>query len=166
MAISRGFSAEDLNGVRLPGSADALADISVETRSGIVRDLEFSFKIDQKCFGFVLRSDSIEQRNSSRLFRSMRLTVLRKFSNFSLRRLEGGAFIKASNWKIMTLWSVKTPLSFGRRQCVGYIDTVRHASDYKVKYVVATSGFFIELCQEVVVKGFNKGWFINTRCAL
>ena len=29
--------------------------------------------------------------------------------------------------------------------------------DYNVKYVVATSGFFIELCQEVVVKGFNKG---------
>ena len=28
------------------------------------------------------------------------------------------------------------------RQYVGYIDTVRHARDYKVKYVVATSGFF------------------------
>ena len=43
------------------------------------------------------------------------------------------------------------------RQYVGYIDTVRHAHDNKVKYVVATSGFFIELCQEVVLKGFNKG---------
>ena len=41
MAISRGFSAEDLNGVRLPGSVDALADIGVEIRSGIVCDLEF-----------------------------------------------------------------------------------------------------------------------------
>ena len=79
MAISRGFSAEDLNGVRLPGSANALADIGVETRSGIVCDLEFSFNIDQKRFRFVLRSDSTEPRNSSRLFRSMRLTVLRKF---------------------------------------------------------------------------------------
>ena len=38
LAISRGFLAEDLNGVRLPGSANALADISVETRSGIVCD--------------------------------------------------------------------------------------------------------------------------------
>ena len=43
LAISRGFSAEDLNGVRLPGSVNALADIGVETRSGIVCDLEFSF---------------------------------------------------------------------------------------------------------------------------
>ena len=63
------------------------------------------------------------------------------------------------------LWSVKTPVSL-RDNTVGYIDTVRHARDYKVKYVVATSAFFIELCQEVVVKGFNKGWFINTRCAV
>ena len=39
LAISRGFSAEDLNGVRLPWSAVALADIGVETRSGIVCDL-------------------------------------------------------------------------------------------------------------------------------
>ena len=52
------------------------------------------------------------------------------------------------------------------RQYVGYIDTVRHARDYKVKYVVATSGFFIELCQEVVVKGFSKGKFVNTRCTV
>ena len=37
---------------------DALADIGVETRSGIVCDLEFSFNIDQKRFRFVLRSDS------------------------------------------------------------------------------------------------------------
>ena len=51
------------------------------------------------------------------------------------------------------------------RQYAADIDTLRHARDYKVKYVVATSGFFIELCQEVVVKGFNKGWFVNTRCA-
>ena len=43
------------------------------------------------------------------------------------------------------------------RQYIGYIDTVRHPRDYKVKYVVATNGFFIELCQEVVVKSFNKG---------
>ena len=27
-------------------------------------------------------------------------------------------------------------------------------------------GFFIESCQEVVVKDFNKGWFVNTRCAV
>ena len=32
-----------------------------------------------KRFGFVLRSDSTEPRNSSRLFRSMCLTVLRRF---------------------------------------------------------------------------------------
>ena len=45
----------------------------------------------------------------------------------------------------MTLWSVKTPVYFGDKNVV-YIDTVRHARDYKIKYVVATSGFFIELC--------------------
>ena len=50
LAISRGFSAEDLNGIRLPGSADALADIDVETRSGIVCGLEFRYNIDQKRF--------------------------------------------------------------------------------------------------------------------
>ena len=41
----------------------------------------------------------------------------------------------------MTLWSIKTPVSFGDNYD-GYINTVRHARDYKVKYVVATSGFF------------------------
>ena len=92
MAISRGFSAEDLNGVRLPGSVDALADIGVATRSGIEGDLEFSFNIDKKRFGFVLRSDSTELRNSSRLFHSMGLTVLRKFFNFSLKWLAGDSF--------------------------------------------------------------------------
>ena len=58
----------------------------------------------------------------------------------------------------MTLWSVKKkkPVSFGNNS-VSYFDTVRHARDYKVKYVVATSAFFIKLCQGVVVKGFNKG---------
>ena len=50
MAISRGFLAEDLNGVRLPGSADALADIGIGTRSGIVCGLEFRYNIDQKRF--------------------------------------------------------------------------------------------------------------------
>ena len=84
MAISRRFSAEDLNGVRLLGSVDALADIGV--------DLEFSFNIDKKRFGFVLRSDSTEPRNLSQLFHSLRLTVLRKFFNFSLRWLEGDSF--------------------------------------------------------------------------
>ena len=70
-----------------------MADIGVETRSGIVCDLEFSFNIDKRRFGFVLRSDSTEPRNSSRLFHSMRLTVLRKsFFNFSLRWLEGDSF--------------------------------------------------------------------------
>ena len=59
----------------------------------------------------------------------------------------------------------KNPRIFWR-QNVRYIDTVRHACDYKVKYVVATSGYFIELCQEVVVKGFNKSWFVNIRCAV
>ena len=93
MAISRGFSAEDLNSVRLPGSVDALADIGVDTRSGIVCDLEFSFtNIDKKRFRFVLRSDSTEPRNSPRLFHSMRLTVLHKFFNFSLNWLEGDSF--------------------------------------------------------------------------
>ena len=92
MAISRGFSAENLNGVRLPGSVDALADIGVETRSGIVCDLEFSFNIDQKRFGFVLRSDSTEPRNSSQLFHGTHLTLLRKFFNYSLRWLEGDSF--------------------------------------------------------------------------
>ena len=56
----------------------------------------------------------------------------------------------------MTLWSVKTPYLL-ETISVGYIDTVWHARDYKVKYVVATSAFFIDLCQEVVVKGLNKG---------
>ena len=46
-AISRGFLAEDLNLVQLPGSVDALADIGVETRSGIVCDLELSSNIDK-----------------------------------------------------------------------------------------------------------------------
>ena len=45
LAISRGFSAEDLDGVQLPGSANVLADIGVETRSGFVCDLEFNYKI-------------------------------------------------------------------------------------------------------------------------
>ena len=39
----------------------------------------------------------------------------------------------------MTPWSVKK----------------KNARDYKVKYIVATSAFFIYLCQEVVVKGFR-----------
>ena len=39
----------------------------------------------------------------------------------------------------------KNPRIFWRL-FVDYIDTVWHARDYKVKYVVATSGFFIELC--------------------
>ena len=60
-------------------------------------------------------------------------------------RVFGGAFIKALNWKIMTLWSVETSVSFWR-QYVGYIDTVRHARNYKVKYVVATSAFFLFSC--------------------
>ena len=128
MAISREFSAEGLKGVRLPGSANALADIGVETRSGIVCDLEFSFNIDKKRFRFVLRSDSTESRNLSRLFCS---------------------------WKIVTLWSLKNPYLL-ETISVGYTDTVRHARDYKVNYVVATSAFYIELCQQVVVKGFNK----------
>ena len=83
MAISRGFSAEDLNGVRLPGPFDALANIGVDSRSGIVCDLEFSFNIDKKHFGFVLRSETTEPTNSSRLFHSMRLTVLRNFEGDS-----------------------------------------------------------------------------------
>ena len=92
MAISRGFSAEDLNGVPLPGSVDALADIGVETRSGIVCDLEFSFNIVKNRFGFVFRLDSTEPRNSSWLFHCMRLTVLCKFFNFSVRCLEEDSF--------------------------------------------------------------------------
>ena len=48
LPISRGFSAEDLNRVQLPGSVDALADIGVESRSGIVCDLELSSNIDKK----------------------------------------------------------------------------------------------------------------------
>ena len=60
----------------------------------------------------------------------------------------------------MTLWFVKKPVSFGDnmsvQERVGYIYTVRHARDYKVKCVVATSGFFIELCQKVVAReGFQ-----------
>ena len=60
----------------------------------------------------------------------------------------------------MTLWSVKHPVSFGNKSYIdnSYIDNI--------KYVVATSAFFIELCQEMVVKGFNKGYFVNTRCAV
>ena len=49
--------------------------------------------------------------------------------------------------------AVKNHVSFGN--CVGYIDTVRHTRDYKVKYIVATSAFFIELCQEVALKLFQ-----------
>ena len=47
----------------------------------------------------------------------------------------------------MTLWSVKKkkPVSFGNNS-VSYIDTVRHARDYKVKYVVATSAFLTREC--------------------
>ena len=56
----------------------------------------------------------------------------------------------------MTLWSAKNPVSL-ETTSVSYIDTIRHARGYKVKNVVATSAFFIELCQEVVLKGFNKG---------
>ena len=69
-----------------------VSDIGVEARSGIVFDLEFSFNMDKKRFGFVLRSDSTEPRNSSRLFHGMRLTVLGNFFNFSLRWLEGDSF--------------------------------------------------------------------------
>ena len=39
----------------------------------------------------------------------------------------------------------KNPRIF-RTQYVAYIDTVWHARDYKVKYVVATSGFCFQLC--------------------
>ena len=63
--------------------------------------------------------------------------------------------MKVLNWKIMTLWSVKKNQYLLETTSVGYIDTLRHARDYKVKYVVATSAFFIELCQEVFVRGFN-----------
>ena len=56
----------------------------------------------------------------------------------------------------MTLWSVATPYLL-ETISVGNIDTVRHARDYKVKNAVAASAFFIELCQEVFVKGFKKG---------
>ena len=90
MAISRGFSAEDLNDVRLPGSVDALADISVETRSGIVCDLEFSFNIDKKRFGFVLRSDSTEPRKLS--------VLCFFFLNSSLRWLEGERVFNQGFW--------------------------------------------------------------------
>ena len=71
-------------------------------------------------------------------------------------RVFGKAFIKMLDWKIMTLWSVKTPYLL-ETISVGYSDKVRHARDYKVKYVVATSAFLTELCQEVVLKSFNKG---------
>ena len=40
----------------------------------------------------------------------------------------------------MTLWSVKKKRIFWR-QYIGYIDMVRYAGDYKVKYVVARVGF-------------------------
>ena len=58
----------------------------------------------------------------------------------------GGAFIKALNWKIMTLWYVKIPYPMETICRLHFFDTVRHARDYKVKYVVATSGVVIELC--------------------
>ena len=58
----------------------------------------------------------------------------------------------------MTLWSVKKKTYLLETIVVAYIDTVRHARYDKVKCVVATSAFFIELCQEEVVRGFNKGW--------
>ena len=48
----------------------------------------------------------------------------------------------------------KNPCIFWR-EYIGCIDTIRHARNYKVTdYVVATSGFFIELC---MLKGFNDG---------
>ena len=46
----------------------------------------------KNALGLCRKSDSTEPRNSSRLLHSMRLTVLRKFFNFSLRCLEGDSF--------------------------------------------------------------------------
>ena len=43
LAISRGFSAEDLNGVRLPGSANALADI--RRRDSIRNCMRFGIRL-------------------------------------------------------------------------------------------------------------------------
>ena len=60
----------------------------------------------------------------------------------------------------MTLWSVKTPVSFGDNMSVT-LTRFRHARDYKVKYVVSQVCLLSCACQEVVVKGFN-----NTRCAV
>ena len=54
----------------------------------------------------------------------------------------------------MMLWSVKKTRIFWR-QYVGNIDMVHHARDYKVKYVVATSGFFIEFCMS---RGSREGF--------
>ena len=54
----------------------------------------------------------------------------------------------------MTLWSVKKTRTFWR-QYDSSIDTIRNARDYKVKYVVATSGVqFIDLC---MLRGSHKG---------
>ena len=83
MAISRGFQ------LKIFTAYDYLGQRMHWLILASRLDQEFSFNIDQKRFEFVLRSDSTEPRNLSRLFHSMRLTVLRKFFNFPLRWLEG-----------------------------------------------------------------------------
>ena len=61
------------------------------------------------------------------------------------------------------LWSVRTHVSSGDNT-VGYIDTARFGTLVitRSSMLLPRVGFFIELCQEVVVKGFNKGWLVNT----
>ena len=65
MAICLGFSAEDLNGARLLcGSVDALVSRLDQELYAIWKSASTS---TIKRFGFVLRSDSTEPRNASRV---------------------------------------------------------------------------------------------------
>ena len=55
----------------------------------------------------------------------------------------------------MTLWSVKTAVSFGDNMSVTFGTPVITRLSM---LIVATSGFLLSsACQEVFVKGFNKG---------
>ena len=93
LAISRGFSAEDLNGVRLPGSANALADVGLETLSRIVCDLDLSFNIDQNHFRFCVEVgfDGTKKRITAIPQHALDCFA-QVFFNFSPRWLEGDNF--------------------------------------------------------------------------
>ena len=79
-----GLSAEVL-GDWTTWSAAASVEVAIDTRSGMLSDLDFCFSNDQRRFGLLLKSDSREPKNFSRLTRSIRFTSARMFLNISLR---------------------------------------------------------------------------------